>query len=214
MPQTIQTVAERVSVFPMAPWTFHQLGVVSMADPLAPIPPGFYDVVVATPMCMAARPFALLDDLRAAPVDTLPCVLLVDLQSDADLKARLDEARSLLLAAPETARASMLSLLVSSWLGGHLWKGPSRREAIERAAAEDRAWRAQHCTNVRPLGSLRTGDSRARALLFKLAYDEVLAASPRADTSRHGPPARCKLLRTPDGRYQCMVGGTHVHLYD
>ena len=55
MPQTIQTVAERVSVFPMAPWTFHQLGVVSMADPLAPIPPGFYDVVVATPMCIQTR---------------------------------------------------------------------------------------------------------------------------------------------------------------
>ena len=126
-------------------------------------------------------------------------MLLVDLQSDADLKARLDEARSLLLAAPETARASMLSLLVSSWLGGHLWKGPSRREAIERAAAEDRAWRAQHCTNVRPLGSLRTGDSRARALLFKLAYDEVLAA--RLPTPRHGPPARRRCAA--DGRYQC-----------
>ena len=64
----------------------------------------------------------------------------------------------------------MLALPVSSWAGGHVWD-----DGIEqRATSECQSWRSKHGTNVRPLGSVRCCDNRARALLFKVLFDEVL----------------------------------------
>ena len=165
------------------------------------------------------RGAGLLDELRAAPVDALPAVLLVDLPSDSALQARVAEARALLARLPSEAGvdapAAMLALLVSSWLGGHWGRGEARREASDRAASECAAWRAAAGTNVRPLGAVRCGDSRARALLFKLCYDEAVL-EPRGPRQAHhasSAPPPCKLLRAPTGAYQCLVGGALVELY-
>ena len=118
---------------------------------------------------MYARPLALLDELRAASVDSLPEVLLVDLAHDAQLRVRMEEAHALLLPAPPAARPVLLALLVSSWTGGHVYEQDSGAVAgaaggsgstvggmdvHSHAVSESVAWRREHLTNVRPLGSV------------------------------------------------------------
>ena len=49
----------------------------------------------------------------------LPLVLLIDVGNDPRLDGWLEEATTLLSAQPPVARCALLSLLVSSWLGGH-----------------------------------------------------------------------------------------------
>ena len=114
-------------------------------------------------------------------------VLLLDLAHDAQLRARMEEARALLLPAPPAARPMLLGLLVSSWRGGHVYSGAVASGghvysgavasgghvysgAVAGAAggsgstvggmgvhglavSESIAWRREHLTNVRPLGS-------------------------------------------------------------
>ena len=114
-------------------------------------------------------------------------VLLLDLAHDAQLRARMEEARALLLPAPPAARPMLLGLLVSSWSGGHVYSGAVASGghvysgavasgghvysgAVAGAAggsgstvggmgvhglavSESIAWRREHLTNVRPLGS-------------------------------------------------------------
>jgi len=194
-------------VFSAVPWTFHQLGVLSTGQPTAPLPPRFYDVMVPTYLEAGGRSFALLDELIEAPVDGLPAVLLVDVASDEQLQQRMVEARHLLTPMPEPARAPMLALLVSSWLGGHVWDDEADG-ARRRASSECHAWRRQRGSNVRPLGSVRCGDRRARALLFKVLFDQVLlplARSAMEPSERPASSTACRLHRTRDGRYECWL---------
>ena len=233
-------------VFGAATWRFHQLGVLSTAEPFAPIPTGegsgapFYDLVVATPSSMNARPFALLGELQVRSpmlfhdlppprafhclrcpsltsfalleelqrecVDALPEVLVIDVPSDAALQRRMEEARALLRPLDEAARAATLGLLVSSWTGGHLWQdGPAGGvdEHKGRALSESLAWRREHRTNVRPIGSVHVGGDRVRALLFKCLFDSVIAPLAREQGSSQG--SACRLHRARDGRYECML---------
>jgi len=93
-------------------------------------------------------------------------VLLLDLAHDAQLRARMEEARALLLPAPPAARPMLLGLLVSSWSGGHVYSGAVASAAGGSgstvggmdvhglAVSESIAWRHEHLTNVRPLGSV------------------------------------------------------------
>ena len=217
----------RVRVFAAAPWNFYQLGVLSTASPSARLPPLFYDLVPPTPASMLARPFALLEELMDTPVDSLPAAILVDVATDASLAAKLDEARLLLQAMPLPARVPMLALLVSSWLGGHIGTSSAPAKAVKTAkdvassgedasgggfapaaaaeeVLEDRRWREQHGTNVRPLGSIRRGGQRPRALLFKLVFDEVLR--PMAG----GMGGACELRRARSGRLECWVQGENA----
>ena len=103
-------------------------------------------------------------------------VLLLDLAHDAQLRARMEEARALLLPAPPAARPMLLGLLVSSWSGGHVYSGAvasgghvysgavagaaggsgstvGGMDVHGLAVSESIAWRREHLTNVRPLGS-------------------------------------------------------------
>ena len=92
-------------------------------------------------------------------------VLLLDLAHDAQLRARMEEARALLLPAPPAARPMLLGLLVSSWSGGHVYSGAvagaaggsgstvGGMDVHGLAVSESIAWRREHQTNVRPLGS-------------------------------------------------------------
>jgi hypothetical protein len=121
--------------------------------------------------------------------DDLPHqVLLLDLAHDAQLRARMEEARALLLPAPPAARPMLLGLLVSSWSGGHVYSGAvasgghvysgavasgghvysgavagaaggsgstvGGMDVHGLAVSESIAWRREHLTNVRPLGSV------------------------------------------------------------
>jgi hypothetical protein len=103
-------------------------------------------------------------------------VLLLDLAHDAQLRARMEEARALLLPAPPAARPMLLGLLVSSWSGGHVYSGAvasgghvysgavagaaggsgstvGGMDVHGLAVSESIAWRRERLTNVRPLGS-------------------------------------------------------------
>ena len=103
-------------------------------------------------------------------------VLRLDLAHDAQLRARMEEARALLLPAPPAARPMLLGLLVSSWSGGHVYSGAvasgghvysgavagaaggsgstvGGMDVHGLAVSESIAWRREHLTNVRPLGS-------------------------------------------------------------
>ena len=212
-----------VRAFARTPFTFYQLGVVSAAEPLMPLPPEYYDMPTEPPAgsassAVAARPFGTLDELRASPADELPEVLVVDVATDSGLRARRDEAQALLARVPAAARPSMLALLVSSWLGGHSRAagGPAHSRTAgengrrggadeQRAAEESRMWRAQHGTNVRPLGVVSCGGLRPRALLYKLLHDEVvvpLSGGAAADTLHAGG---CRLVRARDGALQCWL---------
>ena len=182
-----------------------------------PIPPRFYELAPpATPADLCARPFGILEELEAAPADTLPTVLLVDPATDARLRGMLGEVHALLAPQPAAARPALLALFVSSWLGGHRHGasgGDERRDAAqgerEADSIDDQEWRRRHGTNVRPLGTLRRGGQRPRALLYKLAFDEVLAPLVAGMDPRHGSGGvladACELRRNRTGRLECRL---------
>ena len=177
---TMSAAHQRVRVFAAASWSFYQLGVLSTAHPFAPMPDRFYELPPPTTRDKGTRPFALLEELKEASVDQLPTVLLVDVGNDARLDGWLAEATALLSTQPPVARCAMLSLLVSSWLGGHRVsadRADGGDAHDERAAdeADEQRWRREHASNVRPLGAVRRGGLRPRALLYKLVHDRVVA---------------------------------------
>lgn len=186
------------------PQSFHQLGVLSAADPAARLPDGFFDVAPATPTQMLARAFDTLPELRGASADALPSVLLVDAQSDARLRERVDEAWAVLAPLPGDARPAVLALLISSWLGGHVYADTESAER-QRAAAECTEWRREHNTNVRPIGEVRRGGARARSLLFKFLFDEVILRLEGTSKGGESEAYSCELRRARSGRYECHL---------
>jgi hypothetical protein len=191
----------RLRVFSAPAWTFHQLGVLSASQPFSRIPPRFYELPPPSPLPPMARPFDLLEELRSTPVDELPSVLLVDIQADTALLERLHEARALLAPQPLEARPALLALLVSSWLGGH-WsraEGDERNGLLAEESLDDRRWRQVAGTNVRPLGTVRRSGCRARALLYKVLFDEVLLPLGGKQSGQ------CELRRSRTGRLECRV---------
>ncbi|KAL1510651.1 hypothetical protein AB1Y20_006949 [Prymnesium parvum] len=208
-----------VRVFLAAAWSFYQLGLVAVAEPHARLPDGFYElppVGFGTPS--AGRPFALLSELREAPYDPLPAVLSIERGSDLGLQLAAEHACRALQAAgcalpphgeppppaaaaaaaagrrddeaAAKAYAALLAAFVSSWLGGQ-WGEAEEAEAARRL----RAAREARGANVVPLGGIRRGGQRPRALLYKVLYDELLCEQ----------PAGCELRRSHHGRLECWL---------
>jgi hypothetical protein len=130
-------------------------------------------------------------------VDTLPEVLLVDRTTDPQLGYVIDEARRWLTAEESGAapkaharRASLLALFVSSWLGGH-WDERDEQQVVARIAES----RRERDTNVVPLGGIRRGGQRPRALLYKLLHDALIDKA----------TGSCELRRGGGGRLECWI---------
>lgn len=179
----------RVRVVHAASHRFHHEG--RLAGPMGD---GFYDV-------LRPRAFALASELSAAAAaDESPPVLLVDL-GHPRLQTLVAQARHALGTPPPASEAAdpaaavegvrrsarLLALLTSSWLGGH-WD----TESQARADLELVNWRRVNATNLVPVGALRHGGRRPRALLYKRLFDELVGAG-------------CTLQRADDGQPTCVL---------
>lgn len=123
---------------------------------------GFYDGGRGRPL----RPLA---QLLATPVDEKREVIVADKSTDPALARYVERVTtSIAPLADREAQVLALSLLVSSLMGGH------RGEAIEAECQEEmKHLKQQLQSNVVPLGLIKLGCCRHRAVLFKYLADVI-----------------------------------------
>jgi hypothetical protein len=153
--------------------------------------------------------FPSLHDLRHAPADSGREVIYVDTKEDTALMAFLERVKEALhFITDDRARAKRLAELVGEKLGGDL-------ADIVQASDEDVA---RLNVKVVPLGQLRIGVCRHRAILYKLCADRVglRCRLIRGDyhQGNHGGGHAWNVVLLQDKAFLCDVMHKAGHLYE